>query len=69
MRATTIRFTPELWELLEREARREGVSVAQYVRDAALFRAAYGMGERNGPAREELAGLREKLSSGSPSFS
>lgn len=46
MRATTIRFTPELWEQLQREAEREGVSVAQYVRDAALFRVAYGAGVR-----------------------
>lgn len=47
MRATTIRFTPELWALLQREAEREGVSVAQYVRDAALFRVAYSAGERH----------------------
>ena len=46
MRATTIRFTPELWTLLQREASREGVSVAQYVRDAALFRVAYSAGVR-----------------------
>jgi len=46
MRATTIRFSPAVWELLEDQARREGLSVAQYVRDAALFRLAYGMGER-----------------------
>jgi hypothetical protein len=46
MRATTIRFTPDLWEMLQREAGKEGVSVAQYVRDAALFRVAYGAGVR-----------------------
>jgi hypothetical protein len=54
MRATTIRFTPELWALLQREAEREDVSVAQYVRDAALFRVAYGAGVRR---EQELPGL------------
>ena len=52
MRATTIRFTPELWDQLQREATREGVSVAQYVRDAALFRVAYGEGVRHGKEGE-----------------
>ncbi len=60
MRATTIRFTPDLWELLEREARREGVSVAQYVRDAAMFRAAFGLGERS-PERERPESADEDL--------
>lgn len=62
MRATTIRFTPDLWELLEREARREGVSVAQYVRDAAMFRAAFGLGERS-PVRERPDPVDEELPS------
>lgn len=52
MRATTIRFTPELWARLEREATREGVSVAQFVRDSALFRIAYNAGSRDTSARE-----------------
>jgi hypothetical protein len=56
MRATTIRFTPELWALLQREAEREGISVAQYVRDAALFRVAYGAG-----VRREHEGHDERL--------
>jgi hypothetical protein len=53
MRATTIRFTPELWEQLQREATRQGVSVAQYVRDAALFRVAYGEGARREQGEDE----------------
>lgn len=52
MRATTIRFTPELWARLEREATLEGVSVAQFVRDAALFRIAYMAGAREQPDTE-----------------
>jgi hypothetical protein len=44
MRATTIRFPNDLWEQLEREARKQGISVAQYVRAAALYRGAFSAG-------------------------
>ena len=44
MRATTIRFPNDLWEQLEREAQKQGVSAAQYVRDAALYRVAFSAG-------------------------
>ena len=44
MKATTIRFPNDLWEQLEREARRQGISTAQYVRDAALYRVAFSAG-------------------------
>jgi len=46
MRATTVRFSEDLWRLLEREATREGVSAAQFIRDATVMRAAYAMGLR-----------------------
>src|SRR4051794_29659345 len=46
MRATTVRFSEDLWKLLEREAAREGVSAAQFIRDATVMRAAYAMGRR-----------------------
>jgi hypothetical protein len=46
MRATTVRFGDELWRLLEREAEREGVSAAQFIRDASIMRVAYAMGQR-----------------------
>jgi hypothetical protein len=40
MRATTVRFDDSLWALLEREARTQGVSAAQFVRDATILRIA-----------------------------
>jgi GAF domain-containing protein len=46
MRATTVRFGDSLWKLLEREAATEGVSAAQFVRDATVMRIAYAMGQR-----------------------
>lgn len=46
MHQTTVRFSAELWEMLEDEAERAGVSVAHFVRDAALSRLAYAAGVR-----------------------
>jgi hypothetical protein len=46
MHQTTLRFPEDLWEFLEQEAKSLGVSVAQYVREAALARAAYDAGRR-----------------------
>src|SRR4051794_18739741 len=55
MRATTVRFSEDLWRLLEREAEREGVSAAQFIRDASVMRAAYAMGRRGEAALEGVA--------------
>src|ERR1700754_3072342 len=38
MHATTVRFSDDLWTLLEREASEQGISTAQFVRDAAMMR-------------------------------
>jgi hypothetical protein len=46
MHQTTVRFGSDLWQALEREATRLGVSVAQYVREAALARLVYAAGQR-----------------------
>jgi hypothetical protein len=56
MRATTVRFSEALWTLLEREAERDGVSAAQYIRDATILRTAYAMGRRGDPGFEEALG-------------
>jgi GAF domain-containing protein len=56
MRATTVRFGDALWRLLEREAEREGVSGAQFIRDATILRVAYAMGQRGDPDFEAALG-------------
>ena len=53
MRATTVRFSEALWTLVEREAQADGVSAAQYVRDATILRTAYAMGQRGDPGFED----------------
>ena len=53
MRATTVRFSEALWTLVEQEAGRDGVSAAQYIRDAAVLRTAYAMGRRGDPGFEQ----------------
>lgn len=54
MKTTTLRFGSDLWALLEHEAEESGVSVAQYVREAALARAAFSAGARAGAPAELL---------------
>jgi hypothetical protein len=55
MKATTVRFGDDLWALLADEASRAGVSVSQYVREAALARAAFAAGRRADLPGELLA--------------
>lgn len=65
MRATTVRFGDALWRLVEREAARDGLSAAQYIRDATILRTAYAMGQRGDAGFEEAidraSGRREQL--------
>jgi hypothetical protein len=57
MHQTTVRFGRDLWEVLEQEAERLGVSAAQYVRDATLARLAYAAAHQEGAvaSREAFA--------------
>jgi hypothetical protein len=52
MHQTTIRFAPEMWAALESEAARSRVSIAHYVRDAAVSRLAFAAGLEQGRARD-----------------
>jgi hypothetical protein len=55
MHQTTLRFGPELWAQLEEAARRAGISIAQYVREAAVVRLTHGYRD----AQAELADEEE----------
>jgi hypothetical protein len=55
MRVTTVRFGADLWRLLEREAEFAGISTSQYIREAALARAAAATGARAQDVFELLA--------------
>lgn len=66
MRATTVRFSEDLWELLELEAQRDGVSAAQFVRDSTLLRIGMLAGRRGDASAQasvlELAQHAERRS-------
>ena len=64
MRATTVRFAEALWTLVEREAQLEGVSAAQFIRDASIMRAAYAMGQRGDPDFETALGRTQAAPAG-----
>ena len=53
MRATTVRFSEDLWQLLEDESTRQGISAAQFVRDAAIVRLAFLAGRRGDAESEQ----------------
>jgi hypothetical protein len=61
MRATTVRFSDDLWELLETEAGGQGISAAQFVRDATIMRLGVLIGRREEP---EAAVTLEALATG-----
>lgn len=72
MRATTVRFSEDLWQLLEDESTRQGISAAQFVRDATIVRLAFLAGrrgdsesERSVEAIAERAARRHQNSRGS----
>lgn len=70
MRATTVRFSEDLWELLELEAQRDGVSAAQFVRDSTLLRIGVLAGRRGDAAAQasvvELAQHAERRGRSTP---
>lgn len=46
MKRCTLRFPGSVWELIEGEASRDGISGAQWLRDCALLRIGFRAGSR-----------------------
>jgi hypothetical protein len=66
MRVTTLRFGSDLWQLLEHEAALDGVSVSQYVREAALARAVGAAVVRGEGPLELLSGATREVAAADP---
>ncbi len=47
MKVTTLRLTQRLWTLLESQARKEGTSASQLVREGAMMRLGYALGKQD----------------------
>jgi len=61
MRATTVRFSEDLWQLLEDESTAQGISGAQFVRDATIVRLAYLAGRRgDSDAEQSIEAIAER---------
>jgi hypothetical protein len=58
LKPTTIRFTPDAMELIQRAAKRQGCSISQFVREAALMRASMASDENPFPIRDLAAEMR-----------
>jgi hypothetical protein len=58
LKPTTIRFTPDAMEMIQRAAKRQGCSVSQFVREAALMRASMTSDENPYPVRDLAAEMR-----------
>src|SRR3954462_11335326 len=66
MKATLVRFGPELYEDLRAEAQLAGVSIAEYVREAVVARMAYTAGRRGDAGYGQAAGPAAAAGRGAP---
>jgi hypothetical protein len=65
MKVTTVRLTERLWTLLEAQAREEGTSASQLVREGAIMRLGYALGKEG---RQEVAAEGSSLSGAATPF-
>jgi GAF domain-containing protein len=59
MKVTTLRLTERLWSLLERQAREEGTSASQLVREGAMMRLGYALGKQGTAEPDITSALKD----------
>jgi GAF domain len=59
MKVTTLRLTDRLWSLLERQARAEGTSASQLMREGAMMRLGYALGKQGRAETGSPASLKD----------
>ncbi len=60
MRVTTLRLTDRLWTLLDAQARVEGTSASELIREGAMMRLGYALGKRGGGEKALATPLRSE---------
>lgn len=49
MKGITVRFGDNSYELVQNEARKEGITMSAFIREAAMVRASLALARRGGP--------------------
>jgi hypothetical protein len=52
MKVQSIRFSDELWRLIQQEAEFEGISASQFIRETVIFQIGYRLGQRGVDLRD-----------------
>src|SRR3954464_11009465 len=64
MKVTTVRFSEDLWAAVATEAERSGVSASQFIREAALARAAAAAGSRGEAIFDSYSSAMDEIGRG-----
>jgi hypothetical protein len=66
MKVTTVRFSEDLWAAVSAEAALSGVSASQFIREAALARAAAAAGARGEALFDTFSSTLDEVERGAP---
>lgn len=61
MRIQSIRFSERIWLVIQQQASEQGISASQYIREAAIGRAAFDMAFSDPTVPREMARVYEAI--------